>query len=228
MLIGLSDGEVKNSQFFKSTIDSQFVGLYKHFTLPKSTFASLNIVAGKEKYKNSRDLTDNEVGLEVARSNVDNLFITPSAAIENRIKFYNGKLQIRPKASLSYTNSSFDKATETGSTNSNMAFKARDAKVLNSRAGVSTYLTLARNYQVNFGAGLDSRKISEDKVNATVDDTSFAFDNGNKAKVNGRYYNVGFDVVNIKDLTLSALYEKRTASNSEDQSFISATGVYRF
>lgn len=228
VLLGLSQGEIKtDSQSFKSDVDSVFAGIYRYASITKHTFLNTSLITGYEKYKNKRDVVDNINGSEVARSDLGNLFITPSIAIENRIKLYE-TFEIKPKASLTYTASYFGSSNESGTTSSNMSIKSREAKVLNARAGVSGVLTLMKNYKINLGVGFDSRMISEDKAEASLSGTGFKFDTDNDDKVNGHYMNIGLNFVGFKDLTFEINAEARSTSGNEEQKSANLSPLYRF
>ena len=228
VILGVSTGEIKtDSQSFKSNVDSAFIGFYKDLEIANSTFLNTNLIAGYEQYKNERTVIDNINGTQVARSDVNNLFISPSVELEHRIKLHE-VLQIVPNASANYTSSYFGSSAETGATASNVATEKRDVHILNLKAGISAIATIMKNYQINLGAGLDSRKISEDNASASISGNNFTFNTNNDKNVSGKYFDLGLNFIGFEDLTFGVNASTRSADGGEDQKSANLSGSYRF
>ena len=228
VILGVSTGEIKtDSQSFKSNVDSAFIGLYKDIEVMESTFINTNLIAGYEQYKNERTVVDNINGTQIARSDVNNLFISPSVELEHRIKLHE-ILQIIPNASASYTSSYFGSSKEVGATSSSIATEKRDAQILNLKAGISAVVTILKNYQINLGTGLDSRKISEDNASASISGNNFTFNTNNDKNTNGKYFNLGLNFIGFENLTFGVNANIRSADGNEDQKSVNLSGSYRF
>ena len=228
VILGVSTGEIKtDSQSFKSNVDSAFIGAYKDIEVMESTFINTNLIAGYEQYKNERTVIDNINGTQIARSDVNNLFISPSVELEHRIKLHE-ILQIIPNASASYTSSYFGSSKEVGATSSSIATEKRDAQILNLKAGISAVVTILKNYQINLGTGLDSRKISEDNASASISGNNFTFNTNNDKNTSGKYFNLGLNFIGFEDLTFGVNVNIRSADGNEDQKSANLSGSYRF
>lgn len=228
VMIGASKGRIKTkTQSFESDVDSAFLGYYRGLKLADLVFVNANIIAGYEQYSNERALVDNINGAQTAKSDINNLFVSPSLEIEYRIKVLEA-LELRPNASVSYTNSFFSGASETGATESNIRYESRRAQVFGARVGLSTILTLFDHYKFNVGAGLDSREIKEGMVDAEISATQFSYATNNQKSVAGSYVNFGLDVVDFVGLTLGINAEVRSGDGEEEQESFSFSGSFHF
>lgn len=111
------------------------------------------MIAGYEQYKNRRLVVDNTNGIETAKSDVNNIFISPSVKIEHIFKLHKS-FELRPNASASYTSSFFGSSNETGTSASNLSVKSCNARIFNSKAGVLATFTLMDNYKLNLDKGV--------------------------------------------------------------------------
>ena len=147
LMLGVSSGKIKtNSQSLRSDVNSAFAGIYKGFKITESTVLNANLIAGYEQYKNQRAVVDNVNGVENARSDIDNLFFSPSLEIAHKIKLRNN-FELTPNASVNYHSAFFSKSHEAGTTASNMTVDSRNARIFNARAGISGSLILQKKLQ---------------------------------------------------------------------------------
>jgi hypothetical protein len=227
VIFGVSSGELATkSESFKADVDSIFVGAYKNFNLTKSTTLSTDLIAGYERYSSKRAVVDNINGMQTARSDFNNLFISPSVSLEHKIKLTK-MFELRPRARLSYTSSLFDGHRETGTTSSNIKTSSRKAHIFNSRVGVNAVAKL-NGHQLELGAGFDTRIIKEDKVGASINATSFKFNTNNDNNVNGKYVRIGVRILDVKGLSVVGSIEKRTADGDESGYFGQLGASYGF
>lgn len=227
LLFGISSGDMKTkSASFKTDVNSFFFGGYKNLDLAKSTSLSFNLIAGYERYNSERTLVDNINGYQVAKSNLNNFFITPSATLEHKFKI-NEYFELNPIAKLSYTSSFFGENNESGSSASNIKTKARRAEILNSRIGVNAILTL-KNTKLELGTGFDTRLIKEARVRASINNNSFRYDTNNDKNVNGHYIRAAAYIIDLKNFSLLGSFEKRKADGGENEYLGQLGARYRF
>jgi outer membrane autotransporter protein len=226
IMFGLSSGDAKTtSESFNVDSTSVFIGAYKNFNLSRATILSATILGGYEQYETKRKLVDNLNGFQTAKSDFNNIFFSPSLALEHKIKL-NNTVDIAPEARVVYTSSFFGNQKETGST-ANLNTKSRNAQILNSRAGVKAVMNLD-DYKIELGAGLDNRLIKEGDVRSSVDGASLKYNTNNDKNVTGRYFKFSVRSGELKGVSLLASFEKRYASGNEDETFGQFSASYRF
>jgi hypothetical protein len=130
-------------------------------------------------------------------------------------------------AKLSYTSSFFGESSETGNSSSNMKTKDRRAQIFNSRIGFNAVFKL-ENSKFELGTGFDTRIIKEEKVKAAIDGNNFKFNTNNDDRVNGHYIRAAAYIIDLKNFSLSASFERRKASGGENENFGQFAAGYRF
>jgi hypothetical protein len=227
LVFGINSGDMQTkSSSFKIGVDSFFVGGYKNIDLAKSTTLNFDLIAGYERYSSERLLVDNINGYQVAKSDFNNFFISPSATLERKFKITES-FELNPLAKVSYTSSLFGESNEAGATSSNITTNGRKAQIFKSRVGVNAVLNL-KNTKFELGTGFDTRIIKEGKVRAHISDQNFRYGTNNDKNVNGHYIRAAAYIVDLRNFSLVGSFEKRKADGGENEYFGQLGAGYKF
>lgn len=224
--LSTSDSKSDKNRSFENESSSLFAGVYKNFNLGDSTTLTTNLIVGYEKYETKRFLLDSINGYETADSDFDNIFISPSIKLENKIKI-SDLFELRPNLGASYTSSYVGSYQEKGSTSSNVSTKNRRIQTINAEAGLASVLNL-KYAQLKLGLGADSRFIEQDDVKANIDNVAFTYALQNDNEVFGRFLEVGFNIINFQDLTFGLNARLRKAGGNEEQKSLRFDFGYKF
>ena len=229
--VGLLGGYARSSiETSLSSIDLQtdsfFVGSYVHIK-----FASIDItgtlIGGFEDHENNRVVFNNLTGIETANANFDSYFISPSLTFSKSVEV-SGKVVIQPSATFAYNAGWYDDYTETGTTASNLTIDDRDSNV------ISTRLQLASIYRyndsVNYGvrAGIKSRHIDDDDVEANLAGANFRFSAIGDDDVFGGFIGGNLQVAFQDSFSLDADIEYTGMAGDEDEIAASISLHYLF
>ncbi len=216
LLVGYASSDVDTElQSFDTDVDSYFIGAYQLSKLGLLDL-TLSVLGGYEDYNNKRLVVGGINGTEEATSDFNNYFISPSVTLsaDQRI---NESLELRTFASLVYTAAFFDSYTESGTTASNLDIDSRNVQALYARSQIAGAYFIPGG-EVELRAGLDSRFMDEDRVEASLAGTNFQFANTDDDEVMGAYVGAGMRVVDVdNNLSLVADVEYRAADGGEEQ-----------
>jgi len=153
--------------------DSWFVGGYGQasFGVIKLDVA---LLAGYEQNDNHRWLVDNLNGIEVAQSEFDSYFLSPSATVSAEFMVM-GNIALRPSATASYSVAWYNSYTEHGTTLSNLSIDDRTAEAFIAKLQLGTAYIFSKGNEFEFRIGGRYRNTSDDDIDATLAGTSFRY-----------------------------------------------------
>ena len=205
-------------------VESYFVGLYGERAFGKLRLSG-SLIGGYEEYENDRLVIDNLNGEETARSDFDNLFISPSVTLGAGLPVAEG-LELRPSGTATYTAAFFDSYSEEGTTASNLSVDSRTVQVLNTRLQMAVAM-LPEGAEIELRGGLEGRFSDQDDVDGSLAG-AFNFATTEDDSVYGGYVGMNVQVFTADGLSVSGDVEYRSAGGDEDQLSGALRATYRF
>lgn len=185
---------------FQTETDSYYVGAYGYFKLGLMNLTS-SLITGYSDNANDRLVIDNITGYQVARSDVGNLFVSPSITLSGAFKTAE-RVELRPAISLNYSMAWLDDYQETGTNNSNLNIDSRTVAVLTARAQLAAALQLNEATELEFRAGLNTRHGHSDNVDGQLAGQPFSYANVGDDRVSGRFAGVNLRIAAENNLNL--------------------------
>ena len=205
--IGLMGGVVSTEtqtqvSSFSSDANNYYIGAYGNRKVNGFNITG-SLLAGYGDHDNDRLVVDNINGFEVARSDFDSFFISPSVTIASAYKL-DDRLEIRPSANIAYSMAWLDDYTETGTTNSNLTIDERKAKALTAKVQLAAAYALSQSSEFEFRVGMNSRHTDDEDTNVSIAGSQFKFANAGDENVSGGFAGANLRVVDDNNLTLVA------------------------
>ncbi len=226
LVFGLSSSNIDtDTQSIDTDVLSFFGGVYGHFDVGSLTL-STNFILGYEDYDNERAVLDNLNGVEIADSDFNNIFISPSVSISTGYKI-NKNFELRPSATLTYTASFFDDYNESGTTSANLSVDSRNVQTLNTRVQLAGVITRGKT-EFELRLGFDGRFDDTDDIDASLGGTDFEFSTSDDDSVLGGFIGLGVKIYDANGLSLVADTEYRDASGGENEFSGNLRASYNF
>ncbi|EPJ48216.1 MAG: hypothetical protein OFPI_30550 [Osedax symbiont Rs2] len=178
------------SNSFKTKGENLFVGVYSAYKF-KGIRITPSVIGGFTKYENERLVIDNTIGAEVAESDFNSVFISPSITIDSAFKI-SDNIELRPSATLSYSIAWLDGYDEKGTTNSNLSIGSRKAKAFTAKTQLEAAYNLSEASEIALRVGMNSRHIDDDDTNVSIGGSNFSFANSGDQNVTGGFTGVSY------------------------------------
>jgi len=185
---------------FKTQSDGYYVGGYGHFNLGSFKLTT-SLLGGYSNYDNDRVVIDNINGREVAKSDFDSFFISPSLTVSSAYALAD-RLEFRPSASINYSVAWLDGYREKGTTSSNLKVDDRTLKIVTARVQLATAYQFNSYSEFEFRMGLSSRHNNDDDTDVSIAGNSFSYANAGDENVSGRFAGVNLRVTAHDNLSL--------------------------
>jgi len=220
--VGLMGGVVNSetetqTTSFQTEADSYYVGAYGHFNFGGVTLTT-SLLGGYSDHDNTRLVIDNINGYEVAKSDFDSTFISPSVTLSSAFVLAD-RLEFRPSASVNYSVSWLDNYLETGTTNANLNVDDRTIKVLTAKLQLAVAYQLDSNSEFEFRVGISSRNSDDDDTDASIGGSAFSYANAGDENVSGSYAGVNLRIAAQDNLSLVADME---FGGDSDEDYVNA------
>ncbi|PHS32079.1 MAG: hypothetical protein COA95_04050 [Methylophaga sp.] len=186
---------------FKTQSDSYYVGAYGNFNFDSFKITT-SLLGGYATHDNNRVVIDNLNGSEVAKSDMDSFFLSPSITLSSAYTIAD-RLEFRPSASINYSMEWLDSYREKGTTNSNLKVDDRTLKVLTAKAQIAFAYQFDQQSELEFRVGVTSRNSDDDDTDVTIAGNSFSYANAGDENVSGRFAGLNLRVANQDSLTLT-------------------------
>ena len=158
-----------------SDTDSLFAGVYGN-THRDELYLSGSVIVGSGWHESGRTVVDSLAGPQHAISEYNSFYISPSLSV-GRIVNVDANWELRPSLTASYILSHFDGYRESGAGNANLRVDSRLSHVLSTRWQVEAVRHGDRG-EVGLYAGLQSRHVHDDAVDASVAVGGFRINSG--------------------------------------------------
>ncbi len=197
---------------FQTDVNSYFLGTYGHFNVG---FANLttSIITGYGDHDNERLVIDNENGLEVARSDVNSFFLSPSVTLSSAFSATD-KIELRPSATISYSIAWMGGYTEQGTTGSNLDVDGRTLGALTAKLQLAAAAKPNEASELELRVGANSRHSDNQSIHVSISGNNFSYNNVDDDSVLGF---VGANIVATDDnLSLIADVEYGKGSDEDN------------
>lgn len=195
---------------FKTKANNFFVGAYSSQKLG-SVRLTASLLGGYSQYDNKRLVIDNSFGRQLATSDFNSVFISPSVTMASAFKVSN-IVELRPSATLSYSMAWLDGYTEKGTTNSNLKVGSRQAKALSARAQLEGAYSFNKVSEVALRVGVNSRHTDDDQANISLAGNRFNFTNSGDDNVTAGFVGAHLRAITTNQLNVIADLELGSAS----------------
>jgi len=187
---------------FTSESDSVYLGAYAN-TKARGLSITGSLITGHTSYDNERIVIDAINGQEIAKSDFDSFFISPSLTIGTAYT-YDEFIEIRPQATLNYSIAWLDDYQESGTTASNLLVDERTAKALSARAQIAAAYAFANNSELELRVGVDSRHSDDDEMEVSFSGSKFKFDSVIDDAITTRFFGARLRVADSEKLRMIA------------------------
>jgi hypothetical protein len=205
--VGLMGGVVSTdtqtqTASFSSDANNYYVGAYGNRKMNGFNITG-SLLAGYGDHENDRLVIDNLNGFEVAQSDFDSFFISPSLTIASAYTV-DDRLELRPSASMSYSMAWLDGYSEQGTTNSNITVDDRKAKALTAKVQLAAAYALTTSSEFEFRVGMNGRHTNDEDTKVGIAGSQFKFSNAGDESVTGGFAGASIRVVDENNLILVA------------------------
>jgi hypothetical protein len=205
--VGLMGGVVSTdtqtqTSSFSSDAKNYYVGAYGNRKMSGFNITG-SLLAGYGDHENDRLVIDNLNGFEVAKSDFDSFFISPSLTIASAYTV-DDRLELRPSANISYSMAWLDGYSELGTTNSNLTIDDRKAKALTAKVQLAAAYALTTSSEFEFRVGMNARNTNDEDTKVGIAGSQFKFANAGDESVSGGFAGASIRVVDENNLTLVA------------------------
>lgn len=211
---------------FETETDSYYLGAYGHINLGSVNLTTA-LIGGYSDSDNERVVWDNLNGREVAKSDLDGLFISPSVTLSTAYTV-NNHLELRPSASVNYSVAWLDSYREQGTTSSNLKVDDRTSRALSARLQLAAAYKLNQRSEIELRTGVNSRHTDDDDVDVNLAGSSFRYGVSGDEDVTGGYAGLNVRFAASENLSLIADIEVGSASGDEDSTSGHLTLEYQF
>jgi uncharacterized protein with beta-barrel porin domain len=187
---------------FNTNTKSYYLGAYSHANLGAVNLTA-SLLGGYGDYDNDRVVIDNINGVEVARSDFDSLFISPSLTLSSAYTV-DDRLELRPSASINYSVAWLDSYTESGTTRSNLSIDDRTARVLTARIQLAAAYKFDQSSEFEFRVGMNSRHTNDEDTQVTLAGNNFTYSSVGDDSVSGGFAGINLRVADSGNLSFVA------------------------
>lgn len=226
VLGGVAHSKAKTEQAsFKTESDSYYLGVYGDFGLGMLNLTA-SMLGGYAHHDNNRLVVNSVVGQEVAKSDMDSYFLSPSLTLSSAYTLTE-RLELRPSVSINYSMEWLDSYKEKGTTSSDFKVGARTLKVLAAKLQLAVAYQFYQNSELEFRVGVHSRHSDDDDTDVRIAGNSFSYSNAGDEKVSGRFAGVNLRVATQDNLSL--IVDIEFGGNSDENYVNGQLGLdYRF
>jgi outer membrane autotransporter protein len=205
--VGLMGGVVSTdtqtqTSSFSSDSNNYYVGVYGNRKMNGFNITG-SLLTGNGDHENNRLVVDNLNGFEVAKSDFNSFFVSPSLTIASAYTV-DDRLELRPSANISYSMAWLDGYSEQGTTNSNLTIDDRKAKALTAKVQLAAAYALTTSSEFEFRVGMNARHTNDQETKVGIAGSQFTFANAGDESVTGGFAGASVRVVDENNLTLVA------------------------
>ncbi|MEZ5586838.1 MAG: autotransporter domain-containing protein [Sedimenticolaceae bacterium] len=208
-----------------SDTDSLFAGVYGNVRRDE-LYLSGSVIVGSGWHESGRTLVDNLAGPQYAASEFNSYYLSPSLSL-GRVFNVDADWELRPSLTASYTLAHFDSYQESGASNANLHVDSRLSHVLSTRWQVEA-AHRGNQGEVSLYAGLQSRHIRDDAVDASMAAGDFRIGSGLDDNAFGGFVGTGGDFELTDRLRLQVDVDYGWLSSDERHLSGQATLEYRY
>lgn len=202
-----------NNHSFETNTDSYFLGAYGQYNFDAFK-VTISAIGGYNEYDHQRAVIDNINGAEVAKSDFDAVFLSPSITVSTAYTV-NEYWEFRPSATLNYSVAWLEGYTERGTTNSNLKVDDRTLQTWAARVQLALAYKLNEHNELALRAGLDARHNNNDRSNASIAGNAFSFSEVGEQNISGGFIGARLQVAAFDSLTVSADVEYAKGSDEK-------------
>ena len=224
---GFANSSVSTKKMSNSTnTNSFFGGIYGDVHLGRQVSLTTSLLGGYEYHDNTRNVRNNVVGVESAKSDFSSVFFSPSVTLSSAHPFEvaGRSFQLRPSTTAVYTISQYDNYQEKGTTGSNLAVGNRTVQALKIRTQLAVAMALNKYSEFELRSGFVTRHTDHDDIKAALGSTSFQFAGAGNNSVQGGFVGGSLRLNATKNLRASIDVKFRGAGGRESE-FIGRAGI---
>ena len=205
--VGLVGGVVNsdtdgNENSFKSDTEHFYLGAYTSQQLQGFTLTT-SLLGGYGRHDNERLVIDNLNGREVAKSDFNSLFISPSVTIASAYKIHE-RVELRPSASVNYSIAWLDDHSERGTTQSNLSVDDRQIQALSTKLQVAAAYAYSATSEFELRTGVSSRYTDDDDTEISIGGSKSKFSNVGDENVYSSFVGARLRIASNDQLSLVA------------------------
>jgi hypothetical protein len=227
VIAGYASSSVSTKKMSNSTnTNSFFGGIYGDIHLGRQVSLTTSLLGGYEYHDNTRNVRNNLVGVESAKSDFSSVFFSPSVTLSSAHPFeISGRsFQLRPSTTAVYTISQYDNYQEKGTTGSNLAVGNRTVQALKIRTQLAVAMALNKHSEFELRSGFVTRHTDHDDIKASLGSTSFQFAGAGNNSVQGGFVGGSLRLHATENLKASIDVKFRGAGGRESE-FIGRAGI---
>ena len=227
VIAGYASSSVSTKKMSNSTnTNSFFGGIYGDIHLGRQVSLTTSLLGGYEYHDNTRNVRNNVVGVEAAKSDFSSVFFSPSVTLSSAHPFEvaGRSFQLRPSTTAVYTISQYDNYQEKGTTGSNLAVGNRTVQALKIRTQLAVAMALNKHSEFELRSGFVTRHTDHDDIKASLGSTSFRFAGAGNNSVQGGFVGGSFRLHATDNLRASVDVKFRGAGGRESE-FIGRAGI---
>jgi uncharacterized protein with beta-barrel porin domain len=194
--------------------DSVFGGGYGQVSLGRMNLVAV-LLAGYQEHNNTRWIIDNLNGFELANSDFDGAFLSPSLTLNSDL-YLDHRFVLRPSATLVYSVSWLDDYIENGATQSNLSIGDRMAHALVGRLQLALEHQIAIGWVIGLHAGGNMRYTVNDDIEGSFSGASFSYASVGDNSVYGGYLGGNLNIALKNRLSLIADWEVGKGNGDEE------------
>jgi hypothetical protein len=227
VIAGYASSSVSTKKMSNSTnTNSFFGGIYGDIHLGRQVSLTTSLLGGYEYHDNTRNVRNNLVGVEAAKSDFSSVFFSPSVTLSSAHPFEvaGRSFQLRPSTTAVYTISQYDNYQEKGTTGSNLAVGNRTVQALKIRTQLAVAMALNKHSEFELRSGFVTRHTDHDDIKASLGSTSFRFAGAGNNSVQGGFVGGSLRLHATENLRASVDVKFRGAGGRESE-FIGRAGI---
>ena len=190
VIAGYASSSVSTKKMSNSTnTNSFFGGIYGDIHLGRQVSLTTSLLGGYEYHDNTRNVRNNVVGVESAKSDFSSTFFSPSVTLSSAhpFEYANRSFELRPSITGVYTIAQYDNYQEKGTTGANLAVSSRTVQAVNVRAQLAVATQINKHSEFELRSGFVSRQTDHDKITASLGGNSFQFKGAGDNNVQGGF-----------------------------------------
>jgi len=231
VIAGYASSSVSTKKMSNSTnTNSFFGGIYGDVHLGRQVSLTTSLLGGYEYHDNTRNVRNNVVGVESAKSDFSSTFFSPSVTLSSAhpFEYANRSFELRPSITGVYTIAQYDNYQEKGTTGANLAVSSRTVQAVNVRAQLAVATQINKHSEFELRSGFVSRQTDHDKITASLGGNSFQFKGAGDNNVQGGF--VGGSLRYHATDSLRAVVDvKYRGAGGRESEFIGRAGIsYNF
>ena len=227
VIAGYASSSVSTKRMSNSTdTNSFFGGIYGDVHLGRQVSLTTSLLGGYEYHDNTRNVRNNVVGVESAKSDFSSTFFSPSVTLSSAhpFEYANRSFELRPSITGVYTIAQYDNYQEKGTTGANLAVSSRTVQAVNVRAQLAVATQINKHSEFELRSGFVSRQTDHDKITASLGGNSFQFKGAGDNNVQGGF--VGGSLRYHATDSLRAVVDvKYRGAGGRESEFIGRAGI---